>query len=311
MKALFSVGLLWGAINLLACAQSTITVEPAKNEPIPISTTPTSGTLTLNVSFTTDINYQNQKFSALLFKSGVLVGGLNDLSTTDATGVRTVVVKASDPTNDCLTATDAILPNGTYDLYFAINYQSSATTNITAPTCGANGWLMYSANTFFNGARLTVTIKGNTSYLIEKYDFDNTLVIPQIHIHRATLAQMYSYTFSLSGLAAQDTRNVQCYLFDALTTLDPAARLTLLTRQPIGKMTGVIAAGAATLTGIGANLTVVPSTFYRYLCLIDAVGTATAGFTDVGDLYATGTLGVDGAPTNITSLTAASFTALP
>ncbi|HRP69788.1 MAG TPA: hypothetical protein PLY93_09690, partial [Turneriella sp.] len=132
---------LW-AFLFTACIQTTELLQPVNSKPI---TTAAQGTLTLQLNLTAT-EHKNQVFSVLVFQMGTLKAVLTDdgSATTDGAGAASVAVKAVD-TNNCATATNALLDNGEYNYYFVINYNTLARTAVntgaTGNGCGASGFI--------------------------------------------------------------------------------------------------------------------------------------------------------------------------
>ena len=159
---------------VLRCEQSTIVFDPVTNKAATASTAPTQGTVTVNVDLSVLVNapynklLNNQVFTVSVYGATGLVAGIVDdgTGTTSATGTASVILKASDVSN-CITATDATLPNGTYYYYFSINYNGQARTvantdsaaNGTGLGCGANGFIQSSTGGNMYASRGTISVK--------------------------------------------------------------------------------------------------------------------------------------------------------
>lgn len=299
----------------IACEQSTQVFDPVNNKASTASTAATQGTLTVNVNLTTQgANHQQKPFSILVYQNGVLMAAQYNNGATDGTdrtstvGVAALVMKSVD-TNNCPTATDASLANGTYDIYFAIQYaaETVATVNAGAP-CGANGFLEYSSGGNLYTTRTTATVNGNSTVSI-----GNT---------NNVLGRQHTFTIFAGTDASYNAKAFRCYMVDPNTTGITA------TTQPIALYEGAISSvlteyyGCSTGDGVstavdsvtklcsatGAAKTYLPASgSYKYTCYINMNG---GGFFDSGqDRIYTGTASVNGA--NTTFLNASAFSTLP
>ena len=307
--------LLAGVLVLAACEQSTMVFDPVNNKASTASTAATQGTLTVNVNLTAQgANHQQKPFSVLVFQNGVLMAAQYNNGTTDGTdrtstaGVAALVMKSLD-TNNCPTATDASLPNGAYDIYFAIQYAAETVTTVNAGApCGANGFLEYSSGGNLYTTRTTVTVNGNSTVSI-----GNAINM---------LGRQHTFTIFAGTDASYNGKAFRCYL------VDPNATGVTATTQPIALYVGTIGSvlteyyGCSTGDGVstavdsvtktctatGAAKTYLPAVgSYKYFCIIDSDNNATFGNT--GDKQASGSLSVNGA--NTTYLTSGNFSAVP
>ncbi len=297
-------------LSLAACDQSTIVLDPVNNKVATASTAATQGILTVNLNLTTQgANHQQKPFSVLVFQSGTLMAAQYNNGVTDGTdrtstaGVAALVMKSVD-VNGCPTTTDATLVNGTYEVYFAIQYAAETVTTINAgASCGANGFLEFSSAGNLYTARTTVTVNGNSAVSI-----GNT---------NNVLGRQHTFTLAVGSGAGFPSKNFRCYVVDPSTSAISAAT------QPIALYAGAtdasgdgcttgngvsttVTAGVCTPTG-GAQTYLPPGGSYKYYCYIDSDGNATYGNT--GDKLSTGTLTVNGA--NTTYLTSGAFSTLP
>lgn len=297
-------------LALLSCAQSTIVFDPVNNKASTASTAATQGTLTVNVNLTTQgANHQQKPFSVLVFQNGVLMAAQYNNGTTDGTdrtsiaGVATLIMKSVD-VNGCPTATNATLTNGTYDVYFAIQYAAETVTTVNAgATCGANGFIEYSSGGNLYTTRTTATVNGDSTVSITN---SNNM-----------LGRQHTFTLAVGTGAGFFSKNFRCYVVDPNTSAITTAT------QPIALYAGSDnASGDGCTTGNGVSTTLVsgvctptggaqtylpPGGSYKYFCYIDSDGNATFGNT--GDKVATGSLSVNGA--NTTYLTSGNFSAVP
>lgn len=277
----------------IACEQSTLVFDPVNNKAATPSTAATQGTLTLNVTYpAADTPHLNQVFTALLYQNGVLKAGIPDTGagTTSGTGVASVQLLSPDVSN-CLNGTAAILPNGSYDLYFAIRSATDTIVGVNAGGCAANGFFQYSSisSTYLTG-RGSVTVNGDSIFnLTDTNTFKGK-----------------KHTFVVAAGLGLDTRPFRCYL------VDPNVSAITTTTQAIAVYNGTITdnvTGNGCTTGDGVTTTVVgvactptgaaktylsPPGSYKYFCYINTNG---GGFFDTGDRVATGTAVVNDANT--------------
>lgn len=294
------------ALLLASCAQSTIVLDPANNKAATASTAPTQGTVTVNVNIPT---HTNRPFTVLLYQNGTLMAGLAiGSASTDASGVASVQLLSPD-TNNCLVGAAATLPNGTYQLYFAIRaIGDMVISTANAGACG-NGYLQYSnVDTSFRHHRGSITVNGDTTYSIT-----NT---------NTSLGMVHKFTFAVGTGAGFASRNYRCYLTDPAVTAFTTTTQPLAFYEDTDTNPDIDAAGSGCTTGNGVSTTLVvgictPSGgaqsylpavgSYKYFCFIDSNNNTTFG--DTGDKLATGTLTVTGA--NTTYLTDTSFSPVP
>lgn len=306
---------LLGLFLFAACAQSTIVLDPVNNKIATASTAATQGTLTVNLNLTTQgANHQQKPFSVLVFQSGVLMAAQYNNGTTDGTdrtstaGVASLILKGVD-VNGCPTATNAALTNGSYDIYFAIQYAAETVTTVNAgATCGANGFLQYSSAGNLYTSRTTATVNGDSTVSIGN---SNNI-----------LGRQHTFTIFAGTDASYNAKAFRCYLVDPNTTAITA------TTQPIALYAGTIGSvltdyyGCSTGDGVstavdsvtkactatGAAKTYLPpGGSYKYICYINMNG---GGFFDSGqDRVASGTASVNGA--NTTFLNATAFSTVP
>lgn len=275
-----------GVFALSHCVQSTAIVDPVTNSAHKGSTAPTQGTLTLSVSLTAQgANHQNQAFTALLFKGGVLSAIIDASSnrTTNGSGQATVTMSAV-TTGECLATGQATLANDTYDLYFAILYNSLPAVTTSPSSCSNTGHFetIVGSNNLYT-ARRQVVVNGNTTYSIN----DNNVTLGKQH------------TFQITGLTP--TRFTACFLMDSNSS-------TAANKQPVAYYNGTTdGAGAITLVGSSGNTHMPPPGTYKYFCYHDASNNGFAG--DSGDKAASGLATVTGGAT--TYLPAASFSTVP
>lgn len=275
------------SLCMLSCAQSTIVFDPVNNKASTASTAPTQGTLTLNVNLTTQgANHQNQSFSALLLQDGVLKASLrqNGSAATNATGQASVQMNAVDASNCTLGATPAVLPNGSYDLYFAINYNAQAIYTVYPTVCGAPGFLVsIPANLY--GLRGMVNINGDSTYSV----IDSVVNLGRIH------------TIQLAGTTPV-SKNFACII------TDPSATSPTTTHGIAAYNGSTNGSGDGSTSSAAGQVIYLPAGTYKYFCYIDANGNA--AYSDSGvDRVATGNLTINGA--NTTYLTSGNFTAVP
>lgn len=251
-------------------------LDPVTNKAATGNTVTTQGTATLSVSLSA---YPNQVFSALLFQNGVLKAAIPDSGTGTTNGAGSASVSfQSVSTSNCATGVAATLPNGTYDLYFAINYNGQTRSAIAGGSCGANGFIYYSNGGNIFGQRSSVTINGNTT----------------VSITSATGAVSKAFQFII---ATSQTWNYECYLTELLnysfsTNVQPFA---LFSRSNDGNMSGV-----------GANINLLPVGSYRYFCYADT--NLNANFFQAGiDRVASGTLFVNSSGTGTLTLPQMNF----
>jgi hypothetical protein len=272
---------LFVACALSHCAQTEQVFEPVNNRTATASTAATQGTLTLNISLTAQgANHQTKTFGALLYQNGTLMGGINadGTSQTDAAGAATVTVNTVTASNCITNASPVTLTNGTYDLYFAIQYGAETATYVTAAGCGT-GYIQSSTNAALSNlytARGSVTINGNTTYSVGDSN--------------STLGVKHTFEFNATGLAS---KNFRCYMVDSNTTSIAS------TVQPLSMYTGTTdGAGTASTDGAGGVVHRLSPGAYKYYCLVDM--TSNGAFFDSGvDKVATGTLSVTGANTTL------------
>lgn len=281
-----------GALSLSACAQSAQVFVPVNNTAINNTPVVAQNTLTVNVSLTTyGNNHATKPFSILVFQDATLVaaqyndgtvqtdGYVDNVSPTpDDPAAASVVLNAVNPSTGCPLATPAALANGTYTMYFAIQYAAEGVTT-TNPGCGANGWIMSSSGGNLYGTKATFPITTNTTYNI------GDTIIPKFRQH----------TFSFATGSGWGYR---CYVTDInITTYTSTVQpLSIYERS-----------GDGTTTGIGATIHLLPTGVYRYFCYANTNGGADYFETGI-DKLATGSLTVTGAGT--TSLAASDFSNL-
>lgn len=286
----------------LACEQSTLVFDPVNNKAATASTAATQGTLTLNVTYpATDTPHLGQVFTALLYQNGVLKAGIPDTGagTTSGTGVASVQLLSPNLISNCLDGTAAILPNGSYDLYFAIHSATDTIVPVNAGGCAANGFFQYSSisSTYLTG-RGSVTINGDSVF-----NLTNTNTFKGL-----------KHTFVVAAGAGLNGRPFRCYL------VDPNVTAITATTQAIAIYNGTITdnvTGDGCTTGDGVTTTVVggacaptgaaktyltPPGSYKFFCYIDTNG---GGFFDPVDRVASGTATVSGA--NTTFLNSGAF----
>ncbi|MFO1528029.1 MAG: hypothetical protein U1F16_18800 [Turneriella sp.] len=285
------------AFGLFACAQSTIVLDPVTNKAAAASTAPTQGTVTVNVNIPT---HTNRPFTVLLYQNGTLMAGLAiGSASTDASGVASVQLLSPD-TNNCLVGAAATLPNGTYQLYFAIRaIGDMVISTANAGACG-NGYLQYSdVDTSFRHHRSNLTVNGNTTY--------------NITTSNTSLGMVHKFLFDATGFAGAQYR---CYVVDTNVTGITA------TTQPIALYVGTLSSGTGCTTGDGASTTIVSGICtptagvtqsylpavgsYKYFCYVNTNG---GSFLETGEKLAAGTMNVTGA--NTTYFNASSFTTVP
>jgi len=288
------------AFGLFACAQSTIVLDPVTNKAAAASTAPTQGTVTISVNLATHVN---RAFTVLLYQNGTLIAGLaTGSASTDATGLASVQLLAPDA-NNCLNGAAAIVPNGTYQLYFTIRAITDtvvSTIDAGAPSCLGNGFLQYSnVDTSFRTHRATITVSGDTTY--------------NVTAANTSLGMVHKFLFDTTGFASAQYR---CYVVDTNVTGITA------TTQPIALYVGTLSSGTGCTTGDGASTTIVsgfctptagvtqsylpPVGSYKYFCYVNTNG---GNFLETGEQLATGTMNVTG--NNTTYLNAASFSPVP
>ncbi len=275
---------------VLRCEQSTIVFDPVTNKAATASTAPTQGTVTVNVDLSVLVNapynklLNNQVFTVSVYGATGLVAGIVDdgTGTTSATGTASVILKASDVSN-CITATDATLPNGTYYYYFSINYNGQARTvantdsaaNGTGLGCGANGFIQSSTGGNMYASRGTISVNGNTTVTI-----NDTNTAP---------AQQHTFQFG-TGTAM----NFRCFVthadFSAYTANTPLISLFALSTGADGSTTGK-----------SGNTHLLPAGAYRYFCYADAQPNGLF-FEAPTDKLATGSLNVNGMGTTFLNL---------
>lgn len=273
---------------IIGCAQSTVVFDPVQNKAPGLPVFATEGTVTLSVNLTAQgANHQNQAFSALLFQSGVLKASLtqNGSFTTNGSGQGTAVMRSVTASN-CMDTTSAILPNGNYDLYFAINYAGQAIGTVFSPSCGAPGFLASLPNNLYD-LRSNVTINGNTTFTIN----DVKVAVGKTH------------SFQFTGVTP-GSRRFLCNLFD------PNA--SSYTSHPLA----VYQTSAVALTDAGGNGTIttsfslvisLPLGTYKHFCFVDVNNNANIG--DSGDKMAVGYTTVTGF--NTTYLANSDFSIMP
>lgn len=230
------VVVIMGCAILMACTQSSQVFAPVNNV-TPTPPVAAQNTLTVNLDLSS-ANYQNQNFSVLLFQNGALMAAQYNSgapAATDGTGKATLVLNGVDGSN-CPTAAPAELDNGSYTLYFAIQYAGDTVTTIN-PGCGANGWIQSSAGNNLYGAKMSVTMTGDTT----------------VNVTDLNLPQFRGHTFTLP---ASPGGSYICYVTDIGVTAFTA------TTQALAKFTR---SGAGDTTGDGAT-NYLPEDMYKYFC---------------------------------------------
>ncbi|MBN8222109.1 MAG: hypothetical protein J0L53_14390 [Spirochaetes bacterium] len=269
---------------LLGCAQSTVVFDPVQNKAPVASTSPTQGTLTLSINLTAQgANHQNQGFSAFLVQNGNLVAALmQGTASTNGSGQATAVLNSVDASRCMIASTPATLQNGSYDLYFAINYNGQTALTVFT-TCGAPGFLASIPNNLY-ALRGQVTISGNTTYSIN----DSNVSLGKSH------------TMQLSG-TTPGTRAFTCWL------TDPSATTNIGNHILSGFAGTTDGSGNATSTTLSGVTPLMATGTYKYFCYLNANGNGTTG--DSGDKMASGYATVTGA--SMTVVSGASFSLIP
>lgn len=223
-------------VVLMACTQSSQVFAPVNNV-TPTPPVPAQNTLTVNVDLSS-ANFQNKNFSVLLFQNGALMAAQYNSGApaiTDGAGKATLILNGVDASN-CPTATPAELDNGSYTLYFAIQYGAETATTIN-PGCGADGWIVSSSGGNLFGAKMSVTMTGDTT----------------VNITDLNLPQFRAHTFTLP---ASPGGSYACYVTDIGVASYTA------TTQVLAKFTH---SGAGDTQGDGA-INYLPEDMYNYFC---------------------------------------------
>jgi hypothetical protein len=286
------------------CSQTNVVFDPVVNKPPVASTSPTSGTLTINVNLTAQgVNHAGKSFSVLVFKNGVLVAaqynnpagttGTEVTGTGGTAGQASLILKSVD-SNNCQTAANATLTNGNYDYYFAIQYALETVTMVNTGNagigCGANGFIQSSSGGNLYASRGTITVNG-----------DSVLTIGNSNVAKGL---QHRFVFAVGTGAGLHSRNFQCYLTDSnINSISSGAA------PNVSIYTGATdpAGNASVTTGTGAVTPLPPAGTYRYFCSITMNGGT--NFLEVGmDMVAKGWATVTGGGT--TSLSQGDFSAL-
>jgi len=290
---------------LFGCAQSSMVFDPVQNKPAQASTAATSGTLTVSINLPA---HTTRGFSILLYRSGILVGGLptGGAAVTDAGGLATVQLLTPD-TNNCLVNPTTPFANGTYEIYFAIRGTAETQSSFVSSggaACLANGFLQYSdQTTSFFTHRGTVTINGNTTY--------------SIGTGNTAEGRTHKFILNVGNGAGFASRNYRCNLADTnatfATNMQPIAQFVddaTLDANGDGCTTGdgvatTLSGGLCSVSGTTKSF-LPPGGSYKYFCVINS--NSNGIFGDTGDKLATGTIIISGS--NTTYLTSASFSNL-
>jgi hypothetical protein len=212
-----------------------------------------------------DVNIPSQpdrKFSAYMFKSGVLKGAILSNSITDKTGKLRATFKKVDG-NNCLTGEDYIPDAGLYNFHYRLD--TDGTSTFVYPTvCGGQKGFLRNA---LSGGSFTLAISGPISF-------------PLTEVSALPFVQ---FSLSIAGFNAVTIRSL-CSLLDGETnpsSVTDTATMGLV--QDFLTYTG----GGANFSLSGVNAVAAVGAPMRYACWVDADNN---GSYNTGDYIASGFL---------------------